>query len=390
MIASLQDSEQGSAIFLDHDEAPAPGFLLRQPQLAGVLERIRDEGADGFYRGKVARQLVDGVRQAGGIWQLRDLAQYRVLERPPVRGSYRNLKISSASLPSSGGIVLMQMFNMLSLQDLPRLDAVSRTHAIVEAMRRAYLDRARFLGDPDFVEVPVRRLLSRQHAEKAFADFTPRKATSSGRYLHAFAAPEETVPGEGRNTTHFSIIDREGNYVAATLSINYPFGSGFVPRGTGVLLNNEMDDFVIKPGHPNAYGLIGGRANEIEPGKRMLSSMSPTVLDDGRRTAILGTPGGSRIITMVLLAALEFSGGGGAHDMVSLPRFHHQFVPDRIQFESHAFDAEVQAALAGRGHVLERMQRAYGNMQVVIWDRATGQVTAASDPRGIGSAQAGR
>jgi len=284
----------------------------------------------------------------------------------------------------------MQMFNMLSLQDLPRLDTVSRTHAIVEAMRRAYLDRARFLGDPDFVEVPVRRLLSRQHAEKAFADFTPRKATSSGRYLHAFAAPEEAVPGEGRNTTHFSIIDREGNYVAATLSINYPFGSGFVPRGTGVLLNNEMNDFVIKPGHPNAYGLIGGRANEIEPGKRMLSSMSPTVLDDGRRTAILGTPGGSRIITMVLLAALEFSGGGGAHDMVSLPRFHHQFVPDWIQFESHAFDAEVQAALAGRGHVLESMQRAYGNMQVVIWDRATGQVTAASDPRGIGSAQAGR
>ena len=386
----LRESHGGSAVFLDRGVAPDAGFRLKQPQLARVLERIRDEGADGFYRGEVARQLVEGVRQAGGIWQLRDLQQYQVKERRPVSGAYGNLKITSAALPSSGGIVLIQMFNMLSLLDLSQLDGAHRTHAVVEAMRRAYMDRARYLGDPDYVEVPVQKLLSRLYADEAFADFNPRQASSSRRYLEELEATGDLESGAGRHTTHFSVIDREGNYVAATLSINYPFGSGFVPPGTGVLLNNEMDDFVIKPAHPNLYGLIGGRANAIEPGKRMLSSMSPTFLDDGRRIAILGTPGGSRIITMVLLAALEFSSGGDAHDMVALPRFHHQFVPDRIQFESGAFDPETQATLVRLGHALESLQRRYGNMHVVIWDRTSGRVTAASDPRGIGSAQAGR
>lgn len=390
VIDHLHGSAQGSAIFLDHGAAPAPGYVLRQQQLARVLERIRDEGADGFYRGEVARQLVNGVQQAGGIWQLQDLAQYRVQERQPVSGAYRHLKITSAALPSSGGTVLMQMFNMLSLLDWSQLDAAQRVHAVVEAMRRAYLDRARFLGDPDYVEVPVKRLLSGQHAKEAFADFNPRQASSSRRYLDEFEATKDSESGEGRNTTHFSIIDRDGNYVAATLSINYPFGSGFVPPGTGILLNNEMDDFSVKPGHPNLYGLIGNRANAIEAGKRMLSSMSPTFLDDGNRIAILGTPGGSRIITMVLLAALEFADGGDADTMVTLPRFHHQFVPDRIQFESHAFDSETQAALVRLGHALENLQRTYGNMHIVTWDRKTGRVKAASDPRGIGSAQMGR
>lgn len=390
VIDHLHDSAQGSAIFLDKGAAPASGYVLKQPLLARVLERIRDEGADGFYKGEVARLLVDGVQQAGGIWQLQDLVQYRVRERQPVSGTYGDLKITSASLPSSGGIILMQMFNMLSLLDLSQLDAVQRTHAVVEAMRRAYFDRARFLGDADYVEVPVERLLSRQYAEQAFADFNPRQASSSRRHLDAFEAMENLESGEGRDTTHFSIIDQDGNYVAATLSINYPFGSGFVPPGTGILLNNEMDDFVIKPGYPNLYGLIGNRANAIEAGKRMLSSMSPTFLDDGDRIAILGTPGGSRIITMVLLAALEFAGGGDADDMVTLPRFHHQFVPDRIQFESNALDSETQAALVGLGHTLEDTQHHYGNMHTIIWGRKADQVTAASDPRGIGSAQVGR
>ena len=385
----LRDSPRGGAIFLDRGEAPGEGFLLRQPQLARVLERIRDQGADGFYGGEVARQLVEGVRQAGGIWQLQDLARYRVLERRPVSATYRNLGITSAALPSSGGMVLVQMLNMLSLQDLPPPGSVQRTHAIVEAMRRAYLDRARHLGDPDFVNVPVRELLSRRHAGDLFADFDPGMATSSRRLLDAHGMAGALDSAAGQDTTHFSIIDREGNRVAATLSVNFPFGSGFVPPGTGVLLNNEMDDFVIKPGYPNQYGLIGGQANAIEPGKRMLSSMSPTFLDDGRRVAVLGTPGGSRIITMVLLAALEFAEGGDAQAMVTRPRYHHQLVPDLIRFESGAFDPGLQAALAGLGHTLERLGRRYGNMQVVIWERGTGRVTAASDPRGIGSMEVG-
>ena len=357
--------------------------------MARVLERIRDEGADGFYTGEVAALLVQGVQQTGGIWQLQDLAQYRIRERQPVSGTYANMKVTSAALPSSGGIVLMQMLNMLSLLDLSQMDSVQRTHALVEVMRRAYLDRARYLGDTDYVEVPVERLLSVQHAKNMLADFSAKRASLSSTYLDEWAGTVDFEPAEGRNTTHFSIIDREGNYVAATLSINYPFGSGFVPPGTGILLNNEMDDFALKPGHPNLYGLIGNRANEIRAGKRMLSSMSPTFLDDGERIAILGTPGGSRIITMVLLATLEFAGGGDAYAMVSRPRFHHQFIPDHIQFEPETFDAETQAVLAGLGHMLAATSHRYGGMHTVIWDRTTGHVTAASDPRGIGRAQVG-
>ena len=389
MVDHLHEPAGESSVFLEAGRAPAPGYVLRQPQLARVLERIRDEGADGFYTGEVATLLVQGVQQAGGIWQLLDLAQYRIRERQPVSGTYANMKVTSAALPSSGGIVLMQMLNMLSLLDLSQMDSVQRTHALVEVMRRAYLDRARYLGDTDYVEVPVERLLSVQHAKNMLADFSAKRASLSSTYLDEWAGTVDFEPAEGRNTTHFSIIDREGNYVAATLSINYPFGSGFVPPGTGILLNNEMDDFALKPGHPNLYGLIGNRANEIRAGKRMLSSMSPTFLDDGERIAILGTPGGSRIITMVLLATLEFAGGGDAYAMVSRPRFHHQFIPDHIQFEPETFDAETQAVLAGLGHMLAATSHRYGGMHTVIWDRTTGQVTAASDPRGIGRAQVG-
>ena len=385
----LHETAGGTSVFLDQGRVPEPGHVLRQPQLARVLERIRDEGADGFYRGEVAALLVRGVQQAGGIWQMQDLAQYQVRERQPVSGTYANMRVASAALPSSGGIVLMQMLNMLSLLDLSQMEVTQRTHALVEVMRRAYADRARHLGDTDHVEVPVKRLLSTQHATRMLEDFNPKQASLSSTYLKEQVGSRDGEPVEGRNTTHFSVIDREGNYVAATLSINYPFGSGFVPPGTGILLNNEMDDFSIKPGHSNLYGLTGNRANAIEAGKRMLSSMSPTFLDDGERIAVLGTPGGSRIITMVLLAALEFAHGGDVNAMVSQPRFHHQFVPDRIEFEDGAFDAATQAALAGLGHTLQATSRNYGDMHVVIWDRKTGHVTAASDPRGLGLAQVG-
>ena len=386
----LRESPGGTSVFLDQGSVPAPGYVLRQPQLARVLERIRDEGADGFYRGDVAQSLVRGVQRAGGIWQMQDLARYRVLERRPVHGRYANMRVTSAALPSSGGIVLVQMLNMLSLLDLSQMEGAQRSHALVEVMRRAYADRARYLGDTDHVEVPVERLLSVQHASGKLADFSPQRATSSATQLEKREVGSAGEPAEGRNTTHFSVIDRDGNYVAATLSINYPFGSGFVVPGTGILLNNEMDDFAVKPGHPNLYGLTGSRANAIAPGKRMLSSMSPTFLDDGERIAVLGTPGGSRITTMVLLAALEFARGGDANAMVSRPRFHHQFMPDRIEYESGAFDAATLAALAALGHTLQATSRSYGDMHAVIWNRKTGQVSAASDPRGMGLAQVGR
>ncbi len=386
-IDTLHSSPQAAAIFLDNGAAPKPGYILRQPQLAMVLEAIRDTGVDGFYRGDVAEKLVTEVQRAGGIWQLKDLAQYQVIERQPITGNYKNLSIVSAAPPSSGGIVLMLMFNMLSLLDLSELDVVERTHVIVEVMRRAYLERAQYLGDTDYIEVPVDKLLSMQHAQKIFADFNLQHATTSRDYLNETSLLDDAVLQEGLNTTHFSVIDQAGNYVAATLSINYSFGSGFVPPGTGVLLNNEMDDFVIKPGYPNLWGLVGSEANAIEPGKRMLSSMSPTFLNDGNRIAIFGTPGGSRIITMVLLSALEFTNGAGATTMVELPRFHHQFLPDQIQFEAGALGPTTQDSLSAMGHTLKKIQRRYGNMHTIIWDMQTNRVTAASDPRGIGYAQ---
>ncbi|HEY5720529.1 MAG TPA: gamma-glutamyltransferase, partial [Gammaproteobacteria bacterium] len=206
------------------------------------------------------------------------------------------------------------------------------------------------------------------------------------------ATPSALLPGiadpdPGRHTTHYSILDREGNRVAATLSINYPFGSGFVAPGTGVLLNDEMDDFSLQPGVPNVYGLVGNEANAIAPRKRMLSSMTPAFLDDGGRLALLGTPGGSRIITMVLLAALEFAAGADAARMAALPRFHHQYLPDRIDYEPGAFSAELVAGLEARGHALQAATRTWGNMQVVLWDRGRGRLQAASDPRGSGLAE---
>ena len=391
VLERLRASQQASTIFLDGGEVPQAGYILRQPQLAKVLEHLRDLGEDGFYKGEVAKKLVNGVQRAGGIWQLEDLEQYRVKERQPIVGKYKDMNVVSATLPSSGGIVLMQMLNMLSKIDTSKLDITQRTHALIEIMRRAYSDRALYLGDSDHIEVPIEKLLSEAHAENLLADFDPQRATASQSYLGADSPPGQERE-EGQDTTHFSIIDREGNYVAATLSINYPFGSGFVPEETGVLLNNEMDDFVAKPGHPNLWGLVGSEANAIAPGKRMLSSMSPTFIDDGNRVAILGTPGGSRIITMVLLASLAFIDGADAKTMVELPRFHHQFLPDKIQFETDALSPATRDALAAMGHALQEVKEdyTYGNMHAVIWDKQTHRVTAASDPRGLGSAQVGK
>lgn len=380
-LGALRKSDAAAHTFLHENDAPPAGHVIKQPDLAATLEAIAKHGAAGFYDGPIAEKLVNGVREAGGIWTQQDLARYRIIERKPVTGKYRGLRVTSAAPPSSGGVALITMLNILAGYDLTKLDTVTRDHLIIEAMRRAYRDRAIYLGDPDYVTAPLRRLTHPFYADGLRASIRPDKAT-----------PSNTLPGEatldaGNDTTHFSVLDRHGNRVAATLSINFPFGSAFMPPGTGVLLNDEMDDFSTKPGAPNVYGLVGGEANAIAPGKRPLSSMSPTFLENERGIAILGTPGGSRIITMVLLATLDFAAGNDPTSWVGVKRFHHQFLPDVVQHEPGTFDTDQTAALEKRGHTLKQVDTPYGNMQAILWDRKLGKVLAASDPRGGGKAQ---
>jgi gamma-glutamyltranspeptidase/glutathione hydrolase len=381
--AALQNDTETSDIFLQDGEVPEEGYRIVQTDLAATLTALARFGTAGFYRGPVARKLVDGVRAGGGIWTLEDLLQYRVLERAPVQAEFQGLRITSAAPPSSGGIALAAMLNMLANYDLHALDSASQTHVIIESMRRAYRDRSIFLGDPDFVPVPVERLTSPAYAGRLAQSIQLDRATPSSSL-----SGRDSSSG-GRDTTHFSILDSAGNRVAATLSINYPFGACVVPAGTGVLLNDEMDDFSAKPGVPNVYGLVGAEANAIEAGKRPLSSMSPTFVESDEGVAILGTPGGSRIITMVLLGILDLAAGNKPDSWVSLPRYHHQYLPDVIQHETGAFDKDIIKSLAARGHTLKRQSSEYGNMQAIYWDRTNGQVYAASDPRGVGDSRVG-
>jgi gamma-glutamyltranspeptidase/glutathione hydrolase len=369
-----------AAILLGADGDPKVGDTIVQTDLAATFMLLAERGRAGFYSGDLAAALVSGVRTAGGIWTLDDLSGYRVIERSPVVTTYRDLRIVSAPPPSSGGIVLAQALNILERYELTAMDEFTRRHVIVEAMRRAYRDRAEFLGDPDQFDVPTARLISKAYANEQAVGLSLEEATPSDT-LRAV-----TGAGEGRNTTHFSVIDRQGNRVAATLSINYPFGAAYIPVGTGVLLNNEMDDFSAKSMTPNAYGLVGDEANAIAPGKRPLSSMTPTFLETPERIGILGTPGGSRIITMVLIAALEFAAGEKPAAWVAAKRFHHQFLPDEVRYEKDGLSAAAIADLQRRGHKLREVGRNYGNMHAILWDRRRDEVYAASDPRGEGEA----
>ncbi|MBI3343573.1 MAG: gamma-glutamyltransferase [Gammaproteobacteria bacterium] len=379
---ALRASPAAAAVFLHNNEVPEPGYLIKQPDLAKTLENIAVHGVNGFYGGTVAQRLVDGVRSAGGIWSLDDFANYSVMERKPVRGNYHGIKITTAAPPSSGGVALLTTLNILAGYKFDELPALTRTHLTLEAMRRAYRDRAEYLGDPDYVKVDVAQLTHPFYAAGLRASIRSDRAMPSA----SLPGQNPLIPAVG-DTTHFSVLDKEGNRVAATMSINFPFGSGFMAPGTGVLLNDEMDDFSAKPGAPNVYGLVGGEANAIAPGKRPLSSMTPTFLEDKRGVAILGTPGGSRIISMVLLATLDHAAGHEPESWVTLPRYHHQFLPDAVQYEPGAFSRELVTGLEKMGHTLEPLERPYGNMQAVFWDRRNRTVKAASDPRGIGQAE---
>jgi gamma-glutamyltranspeptidase/glutathione hydrolase len=376
----LAGNAPAAKLFLPGGEMPVVGARMLNPDYARTLELIASQGADGFYRGDFARRLAEGVKGAGGLWTVEDLAQYEVKEREPLRLAHRGFTLVTAPLPSSGGIALAEILNVLSGYDYAAMETVPRTHLLVEAMRRAYRDRAIYLGDPDFTEAPIALLASPDYAAGLRAGISLAKATPSDLLPGVSAAPQRT------ETTHFSIVDRDGNVAAVTQTVNLPYGNAFMVEGTGFLLNNEMDDFSVKPGVPNAFGLVGDEANAIGPGKRPLSSMTPTFLLGRDKIAALGTPGGSRIITMVLLGLLELMDGKDAQAAADRPRFHHQYLPDAISAESGAFTAEEIAALQARGHVVNGGERAWGNMQVVTWDRATGEVTAGSDSRwkGVG------
>lgn len=363
-----------ATVFLDGGDVPKPGYLLRQLELAETLKRLANHGHAGFYAGETGKRLVEGVRAAGGIWSLQDLQHYKVVERKPIRARYGNMRITSAPPPSSGGIVLAQMLNMLDTRSLRDVPSIERQERIIQAMRLAYRERARHLGDPDFVAIDVKRLINPSYAKQLLKEEAPTSTRATERPT-------------GTETTHFSVLDRAGNRVAATLTLNTLFGSGFMPPGTGVVLNNEMDDFAAKPGASNTYGLVGSKANAIAPGKRPLSSMTPTFLETPDAVLILGTPGGSRIITMVLLASLEFAHGrGGVQDWVAKPRFHHQYLPNVVEYEPGTFNADEVRELTKRGHELKLRESGYGNMQAIVWYKKAKRVEAASDPRGEGQA----
>jgi len=365
-----------AALLLPGGQAPKVGWTFKNPDLAFTLERIAAEGNDGFYRGDLARTLVDGVRKAGGNWTLDDLARYEAKEREPLAIDYRGWHIVTAPPPSSGGIAIAEMLNILGGYDLAALDKVHRTHLIVEAMRRAYRDRAEYLGDPDFVQMPIAQLMSADYAAGLRASIHPDKATPSDLLPPYLATPQ------GTHTTHYSIIDKDGNLVAATQTVNLIFGSAFVVPGTGFVLNDEMDDFALVAGKPNAFGLVGNDKNAPKPGSRPLSSMSPSFVIGHDKVGVIGTPGGSRIITMVLEGILAFIDGQTPEKFVANPRYHHQYLPDVISAEKGAFTPDEVKALEAMGHKVSESERRWGFMNAVTWDRKTGEMHAGSDPRG--------
>ncbi|MET4570852.1 gamma-glutamyltransferase [Rhodanobacter soli] len=372
-----------AAKYLPNGKPPAEGATWRDPDQARTLELIAAHGDDGFYRGETAQKLVAAVRAAGGNWTLADLANYRAKERTPITVDYRGYKIVTAPPPSSGGVAIAEILNILSGYDLTKMGQATRVHYIVEAMRRAFRDHNDYLGDPDFVQMPLDMLLSPYYAAGLRQGILHDKATPSSML------PRAEAPEPGMHTTHFSIIDADGNMAAVTSTVNYTMGSSFVAAGTGVLLNDEMDDFALVPNKPNVYGLLGSAANAPKGGKRMLSSMSPSIVIGADRTAVIGSPGGSTIITQVLEGILHFIDGESAQQIAAHKRFHHQYLPDVVNVEEGTFDAATSDALTKMGYTL-KPRESWGFMNVVTWDRKANKLDAASDPRrpsGLGKVQ---
>jgi gamma-glutamyltranspeptidase/glutathione hydrolase len=359
------------------------GDTLRQPELAATLERIARAGPKGFYRGRTARLIVAEMRRGGGLITQADLVAYTPVWREPLRFDWRGRQVITAPPPSSGGLALAQLLGMKE-RLAPAfagqsLNGTRYVHLVAEISKRVFADRAEYLGDPAFVEVPVARLMAPDYLDRRAAEVSPERPSATPAVRPGLA--------ERPQTTHFSILDAQGNAVALTYTLNGGFGSGVVVTGAGFLLNNEMDDFSVRPGQPNLYGVVGGRANEIAPGKRMLSSMTPTiVLEDGRVRTIVGTPGGSTIITAVFQTLVNLRDFGlPPLTAISASRFHHQLLPpDRIIYSRCcALEAQTVEELRALGYTVEPSSWEFGDMQVVTVDD-DGGIEAASDPRGRG------
>lgn len=369
------------AVFTKDGTPYTAGDVWKQPDLAKTLTLIAEHGRDGFYAGETADLIVAEMQRNDGLITHEDLAAYESVWREPVHGTYRGYDIWSMPAPSSGGVLLVQMLNMLEPYDLGSFGygSIDTVHLMIEAQRRAYADRAEYLGDPDFVDVPSAILTSKDYARMRFADFDPERATDSA------SIGAGTWPAESTQTTHFSVADKDGNAVAMTTTLNRNYGNRIVVPGAGFLLNNEMDDFSSKPNTPNSYGLIGRDANDIQPGKRMLSSMTPTiVMRDGKPVLLTGSPGGSTIINTVLQVVLNvIDHGMDAEAAVGSPRIHHQWMPDNVRYENGAISAETAEALRAMGHKgLTGGGFGIGDANTIMIDGDT--LEGVSDPRNVG------
>ncbi len=383
---AFQEDAPTAAIFLRKGQPFKAGDRLVQKDLARTLRAVSSKGTDGFYKGWVAQAIAASSKAGNGILTLEDLAQYKTRELAPVECDYRGYRVVSAPPPSSGGVVICQMLNILEAYPLKDLgwNSAQGSHYMIEAMRHAYVDRNSYLGDPDFIKNPLDRLLDKAYAEKIRAVIDPKKAGVSKDIKPGVA------PHEGSNTTHYSIADKWGNAVAVTYTLNDWFGAKVTAAKTGVLLNDEMDDFTAKIGVPNLYGLVQGEANKIEPGKRPLSSMSPTIVSrDGKPVLVVGTPGGSRIITAVLQTLVNtIDHGMNVQEAVDAPRFHQQWLPDLTNVETFAFSADTHKLLVDMGHNLGKPQPANHLAAIIIGAPALGgkpgtnnRFYGANDPR---------
>jgi len=385
-LAKFPDSKR---IFQRDGHLYKEGETFRQPELAHTLQRIASD-PDDFYRGKMAHELIDELHKGGALLTLADLAQYSVVERAPITGEFHNYTVISAPPPSSGGIVLVSALNILEGFDLAKLGdrSAPAIHLITEAYRRAYMDRADYLGDPDYNAIPTAALTAKPYANAWRTTIDPSSATPSASLVRpaGFLPPAPTTAGkrrvESQDTTHYSVVDAEGNAVSVTTTLNDSFGSHVTAGPLGFLLNDEMDDFASKMGVPNMFGLIQGPANAIAPGKRPLSSMTPTiVLEDGKLRYVLGSPGGARIITTVANIFLSSAEGGlNIQEAVDAPRFHHQYQPDKLFLEP-GFSPEVIAALRAQGYVLDIENRHWSNGECIAIDPKTGELAGGQDHR---------
>ena len=395
-LARFPDSHR---IFQRDGDYYRAGDIFKQPELANTLERIA-ANPDDFYHGALAHELAATIQKGGGLITADDLAQYEVKERTPIRGTYRGYEIISAPPPSSGGVALVEILNILEGYDLAKEkeDSAQSIHLISEAYQRAFFDRAEFMGDPDFAKIPVAQLIDKRYGNAWRETIAPRKATPASALRrpsvfsqldsYARAHPQTAAGPEPNHTTHYSVVDSEGNAVAVTTTLNDAFGSRVTAEGLGFLLNDEMDDFSSKPGVPNMYGLIQGPANAIGPGKRPLSAMTPTiVLKNGKLFLVLGSPGGPTIITTVaniLMGVVDY--GLNIQQAVNAPRFHEQWMPDQIEVEPTGISPDTIGILERMGHKIKRDRDYLGDAQCIAVDPKTGELLGASDGRNQGKA----